>query len=254
MGGLFSLVIMLFLTSYYVHCYGMGMSQKAKLSLTSSIVILIIVNLVPVLGIIFLHWKVADIVVLYVFETWVVGVFNIFKMIFASGGENPPGCIKFFLIPFFIVHYNGFVAIQGFFVIMLILAPELNNTTLLATTEGVTYTKSFEYLLNILSFKTQLSFAYLSIIISHLYSFVINYMLKKEYKNVLIFELMFLPYRRIIVQQIVVIGGTFLLLALNGNNMAFLITLIVVKIFFDIQGHHKERVKLQTAPVQEEDI
>ncbi|WP_045114675.1 DUF6498-containing protein [Microscilla marina] len=222
------------------------MQHKARENVRSSVIIVILVNLLPIFGVLVLHWKVSDVVMLYVFETFVVGVFNVFKMIFAGTDDDMPGCMKIFLVPFFIVHYNVFVGIQGFFIISFVLLPELNNANFMTTPSGSGYTVSAQdYLLGILQFNSLLSVAYLSIVLSHLYSFVKNYLVEGENKNVVLLELMFQPYKRIFLQQFLVIGGTFLLLALGGNNMVFVVLLVVLKIFLDFRAHIQERLKYQ---------
>jgi hypothetical protein len=222
------------------------MSIHKKENITSSIIILILVNLLPIFGVVVLHWKVSDVVMLYVFETFVVGVFNVFKMIFAGKSEEMPGCMKFFLVPFFIVHYNGFVGIQGFFIVSFVLVPELNNVTLAEGLNNQNYTVSAQdYLVDVLQFKSFLSVAYLSIVLSHLYSFIKNYLHEGEYKKVVLPELMFQPYKRIFVQQFLVIFGTFLLMLLGGDNRVFVVLLVVLKIFFDFRGHSLERLSYQ---------
>lgn len=222
------------------------MSLKPPQNLGSTVVVLIIVNLLPIFGVAVLHWKVSDVVMLYVFETFVVGVFNIFKMIFAGESDEMPGCMKFFLVPFFIVHYNIFVGIQGFLIISFVLIPELNNVTFVEGLNNQNYTVSAQdYLFGVLQFKSFLSVAYLSIVLSHLYSFVKNYLKEGEYKKVVLLQLMFQPYKRIFVQQFLVIFGTFLLMLLGGDNRVFVVLLVVLKIFFDFRGHSLERLSYQ---------
>jgi uncharacterized membrane protein YjjP (DUF1212 family) len=78
-----------------------------------------------------------------------------------------------------------------------------------------------------------------------LYSFIKNYLHEGEYKKVVLPELMFQPYKRIFVQQFLVIFGTFLLMLLGGDNRVFVVLLVVLKIFFDFRGHSLERLSYQ---------
>jgi len=60
--------------------------SEIPLSLTSpSTLLLIIANLVPIAGSIFLGWNLADVMVLYWAESAVIGFFNICKMAVIGG-------------------------------------------------------------------------------------------------------------------------------------------------------------------------
>ena len=53
-----------------------------------SILMLIVVNLFPIIGVIFLGWNIFEVVILYVLETFIIGLFNILKMFFVKDGGN----------------------------------------------------------------------------------------------------------------------------------------------------------------------
>ena len=50
----------------------------------------------------------------YFFESIIIGLFNVVKM-YLSYKHNDKKASIFFSIPFFIVHYGGFIAIQSIF-------------------------------------------------------------------------------------------------------------------------------------------
>ncbi|WP_045114676.1 DUF6498-containing protein [Microscilla marina] len=205
------------------------MSLKASKSLNSSVLVLIIVNLVPIFGVIYLQWSVSNVILLYVFETFIVGVFNIFKVVLAGTNKELPGCSNFFLAGFFIIHYNGFIAIQFFFIFDLISHLEKNN----GTQEAISR--------EIVPGLTLLGIAYLSIVLSHLYSFVKNYLIAGEYKYTDSGAQMIMPYMRVAVQQLLALSGGYFLASSGNKSMALLVLLVVLKTFFDFLGHLLER-------------
>ena len=55
-----------------------------------ALVALIVANLIPLVGVLFLGWSVWNILVIYWLENGIVGVFNVLKMSTAAG-EDAPG-------------------------------------------------------------------------------------------------------------------------------------------------------------------
>jgi len=179
-----------------------------------SLWVLLFANLFPIIGVLFLNWDYLNVILLYIFETVIVGFFNVPKMILAEkyvekinlrtydfsspdafqskDGKTYPGCLKIFLIPFFLVHYNGFVVVQTVFVYFI--ATETGKE--LRFQDFLT----FDYIVSIIF-----------IIASHGYSFKKNYIDKKEYKKSYAPKQMFTPYKRIIIQQATVLIGSFLI-------------------------------------------
>ena len=109
-----------------------------------SSIILVLANLIPLVGVVLYEWNVLEILLLYWTESVVIGLINVMRMIscqtdniLAGLGQYtgrkemppelqkniPPGAlhaIKFFIIPFFVLHYGGFcyghlMAVTGFF-------------------------------------------------------------------------------------------------------------------------------------------
>ncbi len=207
-----------------------------------SVLILIAVNIFPVVGVLLLDWSYLNVIFLYIIETIVIGLFNIPKMILADGSlpqtnrkspdlsasitkqpipnEKLPGCLKVFLVPFFLVHYNFFILVQLIFI----------GTISDFTGEKEPAVQDF------LNYDFLIAIAL--IIASHSYSFYKNYIKKEEYKKTTIIKLMFLPYKRIFIQQITVIGGWFMIYTLNAP-IVFMLILILLKTIFDLLSHYK---------------
>ena len=82
-----------------------------------SIGALIGANLLPFFGIFLFDWDVRYIVVLYWIENLVVAFYNILKMAVLKTDQAEDKAGKLFIIPFFCIHYGGFCAVHGFFLI-----------------------------------------------------------------------------------------------------------------------------------------
>lgn len=173
--------------------------------------VLIIANLFPILGLIFWHWTVGDIIKYFWLENVAIGLINVFKLALVK--PEASHFEKLFLIPFFIVHFGGFtfghaIAIQALFNIDLTL-----SLFLLAQ-------------LGLLFF-------------SHFVSFIDNFILKKEYLKVTTGQQMMQPYARIVVVHLTIIFGGMLTM-IFGTQLSALAVLILVKTAIDLGIHLKE--------------
>ncbi len=205
--------------------------------LTSSIS-LILVNLVPLFGAIFLGWDLTTLLIIYWSENIAIGFWNIFKLLKAprvndknnkyhisfedmtkeeidrvNNSSNLAG-IKLSYTLFFMVHYGLFTFVHGFFIF----------TTFLQST-----TNFFTYLPGIF-------FAFILIFLSHGFSYYTNYLGKREYEETSLTELMIKPYKRIFITHFVVILASIALQELNDTMLPALI-LIVIKTIGDLIFH-----------------
>lgn len=206
----------------------------------SSVLVLVLMNLIPVYGVIFEGWSAFDIVFIYVAETIIIGLLNVLKMAFAStidSGSKPASpitllALKFFIIPFFIFHYFLFVSVQNIFLFVFLKGHDLEDL--------LEIPQSFWEVLSANNFEIGISVA--SIFGSHLYSFLFNYLGNKEYEKIGLPILMFQPYKRIFIQQFVVIIGIILMTVFNTPTV-FVLILVFFKIIVDAKMHikiHKE--------------
>ncbi len=74
---------------------------------------LLLANLLPLIGVLWFDWDVGSIVVLYWAENLIVGAYTVLRML-TTGGVH-----ALFQIAFFCLHYGGFCAIHGLFVLKL---------------------------------------------------------------------------------------------------------------------------------------
>lgn len=215
-------------------------TQKEKDTL--SLVALIGANLIPLVGIFLFHWDVRFIVLLYWIENLVVGFYNILKMAFLQTAPAKNRREKLFVIPFFSVHYGGFCAIHGFFLIHFFkiggTAPPFD-----AGNKWWGPLIFFQLLYSVIarvwaSKPPEMIWAVIGLFISHGVSFVENYILGQEYKTSSLKNLMHQPYQRIIVMHIAILAGGIFVMQLD-SPMPLLIALVLLKIFFDLHLHKK---------------
>lgn len=207
--------------------------------LRPSALALIAANLVPVCGVLFLGWAVFPILLLFWMENVTVGVFNVLRMA-AVAPNNPRALIsKLFLIPFFTFHYGAFTVGHGVFVVGIFgsraFMPEADAQFL-----------SLHAVLRIVR-EYHLLYAALCLVASHGFSFVSNYIGKREYERVSLSALMGKPYARVFVLHVVIILGGFVVMAMNSSVPALML-LIVLKIGIDVGAHLREHKKLGQEP------
>ena len=205
------------------------MALKKPKDFSSTIPALIIVNLIPIIGVVYFKWSVAGVILLYIFESFILGLFNILKIIMAGTDKKGPNCANFFMAGFFTIHYNGFIALQFFFILDLISGLEKNTST--------QDTSSFEIVPGL----TLVGLAYLFVFLSQLFFFIKSYIVDGEYKYTNIGHQMVSPYMRVFVQQFLALGGGYFLASSGNKSMALLVFLVVLKTVFDFLGYLLER-------------
>ena len=183
------------------------------------------VNFFPIIGVLFLNWDYLIVIMAYIAETFVIGAINVFKILKAKGkikniantsnSTNIQGNTqrnRIILASFFVFHFNLFVLFQTVFVIV------LDNETF-----KISRFVNYDFILGIILFA-----------FSHALAYRKNYIKKKEYLRARPDILMFLPYKRIFIQQFTIIFGSFLLTAFN-SPVFMVIILILLKMLFDIK-------------------
>lgn len=196
------------------------------MSLRPSSVALIIANLVPLAGVVFLGWRVFDILMLYWVENVVIGVINVLRMAACRGRE------KGFLLPFFVLHYGLFcfghlAAVTGLF------SETFGTANVWQYFFGGTLDDVW---------RSPLWLAITAIAVSHLFSFFNNFIGGGEYLRTSASELMQRPYGRIVVLHVAIIIGAALIQWL-GSPVMMLAVLIAAKIALDLRLHVAERDK-----------
>ena len=220
--------------------------MKDKYLTNIPLVALVAANLIPFWGVLFWGWDAFNIVLLYWSENIVVGFYNILKMVFAKVSHPAEHLGKLFMIPFFTIHYGGFCAGHGFFILMLFNKGDssfMNNTT------WPCFFVFLQMLLNVIKhayaiMSLEMRYAMGALFLSHGISFVYNYLIKGEYAKVELNKLMGSPYARIVIMHLAVLFGAFLTMAL-GSPIGILIILVGLKTSLDVIFHMRQHKKHQ---------
>ncbi|MEP2775092.1 MAG: DUF6498-containing protein [Luteolibacter sp.] len=231
------------------------MEKSSPLSGNAALVILVLVNLIPLVGVLAWDWDVFEIVVLYWFENVVIGLVCILKILTATGPDEtksvlknredpsmpehlrtpeivertaPSLGVKLFLAAFFIFHYGMFCFAHGLFIFMLL------DGQVGGFIQGGP--------LALFARKLPEAFASggiwfaLALIASHLYSYFHNYLGKGECHRTSAQAQWAGPYGRIIVLHVAILFGAIVISAL-GSPVFLLILLILGKIGMDLKLH-----------------
>ena len=225
---------------------------------TTSVVLLVAFNLVPLAGVLFWGWNVATLLVLYWVENGIVGALNVPKMLLASGPDGPASRVvdvrglgtvtvarsgmtaKAALVPFFIVHYGIFWLVHGVFVFTLPLffgaAGSLTDLTTLP--DGSTY--AFDAVrVTTGPDLGAVAWGAIGLAISHVSSFLINFVGRGEYRRVSAARQMFAPYGRLVILHLTILFGAFVSLAI-GSPIGAIVVLVLLKTGLDLGLHVRE--------------
>jgi hypothetical protein len=174
-------------------------------------------------------------------ENLVIGAFNILRVLVlqpdqseaaSRGLELGGGALlagKAMFAAFFLVHYGGFCFVHGEFLVSMF--PGTRHAGgLFAAVGAVLHEKG-------------MVLAVLAIVASRGYSFVRNYLGRREFEGADLKEMMFRPYKRIFVTHIFIIAGGLMLQAMK-LPVAALVVFIAIKIGADAYYHRAERAAL----------
>ncbi len=198
----------------------------------TSIIALVIANVIPLFCVIFFGWSMGEILVLYWMENVIIGGWNVLKIGCASSGGMPMQMIKIFLIPFFCFHYGFFCFVHGIFVILLASTMDAGGPDALFAGGGDPF-DGFRAIFGNISYWF---IPALGLMVSHGVSFIQNYWFGGEYQRMLPIIQMFTPYARIVVLHVVIIVGAFAVLFL-GAPIILVALLIAGKTMLDIVMH-----------------
>ena len=195
--------------------------------MTPSFVALILANAFPIFGVLFLGWTVFPLMLLYWLENVIVGGVNVLKMLLAQPGDPVRWAGKLFLIPFFIVHFGGFTYVHGMMLFALFGPKPIDPF-------------GFPHALPAVIRANHLGWGVASLLASHGFSFLWNYLRNGEYQRASLQTLMGQPYSRVIVLHMTVLFGGWVVMLL-GSPLGALIILIALKTAADLRGHKAER-------------
>jgi len=197
-------------------------TDHAPLTLSSpSSLVLIVANLIPVAGSVFLGWSLSDVMVLYWAESAVIGFFNICKIIIIGRWA------ALIAVPFFVGHFGGFMVVHFLF-IYTIFVKQLQGGN-----------AGSGELAEVALLFTSLWPGLVALIVSHAFSFFSNFLGRREYRGRTVNDQMTEPYSRIIFMQLTLILGGGLTMVL-GSPVPVLLIMIALKIFFDVKAHLRQ--------------
>jgi len=220
------------------------------------VIALLTANAIPLFGILFLGWDAFYVVLLYWAENIVIGFYNVLKMLFAAVPYPAAHLGKLFLIPLFIVHYGGFTAIHGFFVLTFF--HKNGQGPPMSGMDWPCFLVFIQMLLNVIGYMhsvipPQVRLAVLALFASHGVSFVQNYLLKKERITAKPDKLMGNPYGRVIIMHITIMAGGFLTMVI-GSPAFLLVILVILKTILDVNLHNREHKKAAAMSHQSETL
>lgn len=184
-------------------------------------------NLLPIGGIVFLDWDPFSIVMIYIAETVIIGIVNVFKIFSAQAPMKDRGkvlragiAMKIAISMFFLFHYNFFTFIQMSFII-----PFRDHSG-----------SAVKFFFNYFYLNDELKIVLLFVALSHFVSYIFDFMLNGKYKIAVPMILMFIPYVRIFIQQFLGIFGGMLMLLFNAPAVMFIL-LQILKTGADVFTH-----------------
>lgn len=211
----------------------------SKLPKYPTVFVLILVNLIPLYGVIYWGWDQDYILFIYWAETSIIGLFNVFRMLLAKkvdtkgirvNGKRPvvktkKQFLKFrvSLVLFFIMHFGIFNLVHGLFVTSI---TDLGIEEILDSVDIYQILRQLSWLI----------IPTVALFLSHAASFFFNYIGRREYERQELNALFLKPYSRIVVTHITLVVGANLVDALD-NKLAFIALMVVLKIFFDVLSH-----------------
>lgn len=200
-----------------------------KHKLTISDLLLILVNLVPLYGVWALNWDARIVFLVYCMETVIIGLANVLKMavvtVFVRPKDNWESNGKitlqsgWFFILFFIMHYGLFVFVQ---------------TQLFFGVSGLGKSGSFfgNYSQIPVLLGNEGKMLLLIFLLYYALQTYFDFFANNRFRTISLNRLMFEPYIRIFIQQLVVITGSIFLSF--GAGKIFILVFVVVKIGFEV--------------------
>ncbi len=192
-------------------------------------------TLVMLAGLLFFHWRPVMIVFAYVFETIIIGVIHICKLLAvykfgraqreAPLSKDPRSMNGFGIVPFFIVHYFFFIFVQSVFIFSFIgnSVPGMGN-------DAFDVLANYRFLLA----QPDMLMAFACICAANIAYAVKNFFAPQRYHAFTLSQLFLQPYIRIFVQQFVSIASGFFFMLFADGAMAVALVLILTRLWMDL--------------------
>lgn len=206
---------------------------QAGLGAGAAIAWVVLANLVPVVGVLFLGWHAGDVLVVYWLENLVVGGFAVARIATARGtqlpgtvtinGRSAAAVPRWLLVPFFCTHYGIFALVHGVF------------TAILASGAGIGG-----------SWPSWAATVVL-LVVAHASEYRTRWVRDGERERTSPVQAMFAPYKRVVLLHVTLIAGVFLLMGLGAAGRVLpVVLLVLLKTTVDVLS----RLRGQPAPGQ----
>lgn len=203
----------------HAHSVPVVLSATRRVSLAA----LILANLAPLGGVLFLGWDAAALLFLFWLENAVIGFYNLLKM--ASLGQAQ----ALFFIPFFTIHYGAFLFGHLAFLVIFFVVGGLLPEGPGGLASG--FRDAGATALSVLPMAGVF-------LLSHGVSFFLIF-LREERRNATLPQLMMAPYGRVVVLHVAIVLGGFAAM-FAGQPLFILVILVMGKIVLDVRAHLKE--------------
>lgn len=217
-----------------------------------AVALLVITNLIPLGGVLWLGWSLMLILALYWAENGIVGVINVLKILTAQGTTTGPSAARWSVngrpaasltrlgtAGFFTIHYGLFWIVHGIFVFTFIPAMTglggfggFGPGFMFLTVPGAPATSAGVD-------ASVFAFGVVGLAISHGVSFWLNYLGRGEYRTLSPADVMIQPYGRLVIMHLTIILGAFVSIFL-GTPLGSLIVLVVLKTGLDLAFHLRQ--------------
>jgi hypothetical protein len=183
---------------------------------------LVAANLIPVAGVLVFGWDLKNIMLLYWVESGVIAFYTAIKIAMVAR------LAAIAAVPFFIGHFGGFMTAHFLLIYALFL--------------GKTGWEPISVAGPLRAIFVPIWGSIAALVISHGISFYTNFVGAREYEGATVSGLMKAPYNRVLVMQLTLILGGWIIL-LIGRPAGAVVVLLLLKTAVDLSAHRKEHFK-----------
>jgi len=206
-----------------------------------SLFALLAANLVPLIGVLFFGWDSMLVLALFWIENLIIGAFNLIKMLTITVRDRILKGV--FLSLFFVVHYGLFCAAHGKLLAKLL---EIDNVSQLGQPSiggpfGLYWEAAALVMYFIGLYSSVILLGVFALLMSHLVSFIENFILRGGVFNQNVGQLMGKPYGQIMIMHAGLLIGAIALQKL-GSPVWLLAMIVALKISVDL-AQYKRRHK-----------
>lgn len=209
--------------------------MRSLLALSSAA--LLLANLFPIYGILYLHWDAYYLLWLYWFESVIVGVYTILKIVFLEKWASIISVFYFILVygAFLFVHFILIAVIMGYAAEH----PFFGDPRILPT--------------NFVELLKPLYQGIIALFLSHGISFILYFFIKGEKEVLVPTESIKQAFERVLVMQVAALI-LFCIFFIISFPSIFYILVVLVKFFFDIKAHYNQHWGEELLPFLTQEI